>query len=62
MQNGTHLIATLWESAWTKGGGESAGGSTAELTHKKAMGIVAKSSFLESFSIAKIGTHLTKHP
>jgi len=60
MQNGTHLIATLWESAWAKGGGESAGGSTAELTHPKAMGIVAKSDFLESFSIATIGPHLTK--
>jgi hypothetical protein len=58
MQDGTHLVATLWESAWAQGGGETAVKTTAALTQKEAMAVVRSRNFLPSLSVAEIGVKL----
>ncbi len=58
MQDGTHLLAVLWESAWVAGSGESKKRDTSRLSPKKAMSICARSDFLPSCSIADIGAVL----
>ncbi len=60
MQDGTHLIAVLWESAWNVGNGETKVRRTSSLTEKEAMDIVKKENFLPSMSIGTIGTILRK--
>ena len=62
MQDGVHLLAVLWESAWTLGKGEQNLTSTAALDPGDAMDIVAEDDFLQSFSIGKIGEHLQGKP
>ncbi|GLR86476.1 hypothetical protein [Bradyrhizobium iriomotense] len=58
MQDGTHLLAVLWESAWVTGGGEDAKRSTARLKPEQAMGICAPAEFLPSCSITTVGKFL----
>src|SRR5262249_18979533 len=58
MQDGTHLLAVLWESAWVAGGGEDANRSTAALKPEQAMGICAPAEFLPSCSITTVGKFL----
>lgn len=58
MQDGTHLLALLWESAWVAGKGESKTRNTSALKPKQAMEICASADFLPSYSIAQIGQHL----
>ena len=60
MQDGTHLIAVLWESAWSAGGGDSKIKRTSALTEKQAMAIVKPADFLPSMSIGTIGKVLRK--
>jgi hypothetical protein len=60
MQNGTRLLAVLWESAWIVGGGENSSRNTAAIEEQQAMEICAEQKFLESFSIGKIGQVLSK--
>jgi hypothetical protein len=59
MQDGAHLIALLWESAWNEGGGEQNVKNLEELTHDEAMAIVMEPDFLPSVSIDHIGTLLS---
>jgi hypothetical protein len=61
MQDGTHLLAVLWESAWEAGDGESAVRSTKALTEDKAMEICADRDFLPSLPIGGIGAKLQRH-
>src|SRR5262245_49686917 len=60
MQDGTHLLACLWESAWAVGKGEDTIHSTAALTEEEAMDICAKRDFLTSYTIDEIGARLKK--
>jgi hypothetical protein len=60
MQDGTHLLAVLWESAWAQGGGENNIRSIKAITRDDAMEICADSEFLESLPIKTIGSKL-KH-
>ena len=60
MQNGTHLLACLWESAWKEGQGEQHVHALGALTEKKAMSVCARKGFLPSLSIAEIGAKLRK--
>jgi len=62
MQDGTHLLAVLWESAWIEGGGESRIKSTTAVTGDEAMAICAPQSFLRSYAIDEIGAILKKPP
>ncbi|MFB9266821.1 hypothetical protein ACFFWD_27290 [Bradyrhizobium erythrophlei] len=62
MQDGTHLLALLWESAWVAGGGESKSRDTSALKPQQAMDICASSDFLPSVSIADIGALLAGTP
>jgi hypothetical protein len=55
MQDGTHLNAVLWSSAWEVGGGEQKIKRTSALASKEAMDIVKKEIFLPSMSIGTIG-------
>ena len=61
MLSGTHLLAVLWESAWVKGGGETAVGSTKALSEDEAMSICAERSFLESCTVKSIASKLKRH-
>jgi len=61
MQDGTHLLAVLWESAWVQGNGEANVHSTKAITKKQAMNICGKDTFLESLSIGSIGAKLVPH-
>lgn len=45
MQDGTHLIAVLWESAWKLGEGEQKIKRKSALARKEAMNIVKKETF-----------------
>jgi hypothetical protein len=54
MQNGTHLLAVLWESAWVAGDGERNVTRRSALTRKQAMDIVKNPAFLPSVSIGTI--------
>jgi len=60
MQNGTHLLASLWESAWKEGQGEQNVHAVDALTERKAMAICARKTFLPSYSIGEIGAKLKK--
>ena len=60
MQGGAHLLAVLWESAWNQGSGEGNVRSTAALTQKAAMAIVAEQDFCPSMSVDAIGSILKK--
>jgi hypothetical protein len=62
MQDGTHLLAVLWESAWVAGRGESKKRDTSALKPKDAMAICASTEFLPSVTIAQIGKLLSKPP
>ncbi|HKU95482.1 MAG TPA: hypothetical protein VJR58_09405, partial [Vineibacter sp.] len=62
MQDGTHLLAVLWESAWVAGGGESKERDTSALEPQQAMDICASADFLPSCSIAQIGGQLSEKP
>ena len=57
MQDGTHLLAVLWQSAWTVGDGDHTIPASAlkALTQKKAMKICQDEDFLPSMSIGRIG-------
>jgi hypothetical protein len=59
MQDGAHLLAVLWESAWIAGGGEDKSRNTKALKPETAMTICALANFLPSLSIAEIG-HVLK--
>jgi hypothetical protein len=58
MQDGTHLLALLWESAWNVGNGERNITRRSALTRKEAMDIVKDPNFLPSTTIGKIGALL----
>ncbi len=60
MQDGAHLLAVLWQSAWALGDGEQAIPAAAirELTEPEAMGICQDADFLPSVSINRIGNIL----
>jgi hypothetical protein len=58
MQDGAHLLAVLWESAWASGDGETNVRSTRALTKERAMTIVTDSEFAPSMTIDKIGSIL----
>ncbi len=60
MQSGTHLLAVLWESAWAKGGGEAAVGSTKTLSEDEAMSICSDRTFLESLTVKDIAAKLKR--
>ena len=60
MQDGTHLLAVLWESAWIAGGGEDKSRNTQTLAPKQAMAICAPTDFLPSCTIAEIGAQLKR--
>ena len=62
MQDGTHLLAVLWESAWVVGGGESKERDTSALKPSRAMAICAPADFLPSCSIVEIGKFLSGAP
>ncbi|MEN3348402.1 MAG: hypothetical protein V7632_2037 [Bradyrhizobium sp.] len=62
MQDGTHLLAVLWESAWVAGGGESKDRDTSAIEPQQAMDICAAADFLPSCSIAQIGDQLSGKP
>lgn len=59
MQDGTHLLAVLWESAWVAGGGEDVARDTSALEEQQAMDICAPQTFLRSFSVSEIGKALS---
>jgi len=62
MQDGVHLLAILWQSAWVAGDGNNTIPDSAlkALTKKKAMAICQDSNFLPSTSVGKIGPILRK--
>jgi hypothetical protein len=60
MQDGAHLIALLWESAWSAGGGEGTITTSAALPKEQAMAIVADPAFLPSVTIDRIGVLLKR--
>jgi hypothetical protein len=60
MQDGTHLLAVLWESAWAAGEGETRVKSTAAISEDEAMEICAPQNFLRSFAVDEIGAFLVK--
>jgi hypothetical protein len=57
MQDGTHLLAVLWQSAWVEGKGSTTITATA-ITEKEAMKICGDADFLPSRTIANIGKFL----
>jgi hypothetical protein len=60
MQNGTHLLAVLWESAWVAGGGESKRRDTKALAEEQAMAICAAKDFVPSCTVEEISRYLSK--
>lgn len=62
MQNGTHLLAVLWESAWIAGGGEGKECDTSTLKPEQAMAICASTDFLRSCTILNVGQFLSAMP
>jgi hypothetical protein len=60
MRDGCHLLAVLWESAWSLGDGEHTIGATTALSQQKAMEICADREFLPSLTIDRIGAKLTR--
>jgi hypothetical protein len=55
MQNGAHLVAVLWESAWAAGDGDKNIRRSSALTTDEAMAIVQEEKFLPSMTIGTIG-------
>ncbi len=57
MQDGVHLLAVLWQSAWTVGKGDETipASKLKALTEEKAMEICQDRTFLPSTSVDKIG-------
>jgi hypothetical protein len=62
MQDGTHLLAVLWESAWTAGEGERHVTRRSALSTDEAMNIVKDDKFLPSLTIGQIGKVLRGLP
>lgn len=62
MQDGTHLLAVLWESAWQIGNGEANVTRPGGLSRTRAMSIVQNENFLPSFTIGQIGKVLRGLP
>ena len=62
MQDGTHLLAVIWESAWVAGGGEDKKRDTSALEPDQAMAICAPADFLPSCTIVNVGQFLDKAP
>lgn len=62
MQNGTHLLAVLWESAWTAGGGEGKECDISALKPEQAMVICGSANFLPSCTIVNIEQFLSARP
>ena len=60
MRDGAHLLAVLWESAWSQGDGETHVRSTAALTQSAAMKICADATFVPSLTIDRIGAVLVR--
>jgi hypothetical protein len=60
MQNGVHLLALLWESAWILGEGEERQRNTKNIGKQRAMDICAPADFLASCAIDEIGRLLSK--
>ena len=60
MQDGAHLLAVLWESAWNVGDGEHNVTRKSALTKKEAMDIVQDPDFIPSVTIGQIGALLKK--
>lgn len=60
MQDGSHLLAVLWESAWAAGEGETNVRSTRALTEPEAMEIVTHPEFVPSTTVDKIGALLKR--
>jgi hypothetical protein len=60
MQDGTHLLAVLWESAWETGGGEQTITTFDKLMPEAAVDICADPDFIPSRSIEKIGELLQR--
>jgi hypothetical protein len=58
MQDGTHLLAVLWESAWTQGHGNQKLNANLNLKPEDAISICDKADFLRSYTIGEIGAHL----
>jgi hypothetical protein len=58
MQDGAHLLAVLWESAWAAGDGEKNVRATRALTQDEAMAIVTDPDFVPSVTVDKIGAIL----
>jgi hypothetical protein len=61
MQDGAHLLAVLWESAWAVADGERKVRAIRALTEDEAMAIVSDPDFVPSTTIDKIG-ELLKAP
>jgi hypothetical protein len=62
MQNGTHVLAILWESAWLAGGGEGKECDISALKPEQAMAICASTDFLPSCTIVNVGQFLSAKP
>jgi hypothetical protein len=60
MQDGVHLLAVLWQSAWATGGADHtiADSAIKSLTQQKAMKICQDAEFIPSLPINKIGVVL----
>jgi hypothetical protein len=61
MEDGAHLLAVLWESAWAVADGETNVRATRALTQDEAMVIVTDPDFVPSMTIDKIGSVLKRH-
>jgi len=62
MQDGTHLLAVLWQSAWVVGAGDDTidDSDLKAITGAKAMSICQHADFIPSVAINKIGAILKK--
>ncbi|MBC2803465.1 hypothetical protein ELH92_08175 [Rhizobium ruizarguesonis] len=58
MQDGTHTLAVLWESAWTIADAEGSNSAMNALTKERAMQICADQKFLPSVAVNQIGQYL----
>ncbi len=58
MQDGSHLLAVLWESAWKTGGGETKVRSVKAISESRAMAICADPDFVPSVGISRIDSFL----
>src|SRR5262249_16296290 len=61
MEDGAHLLAVLWESAWLLGDGETNVQSTGSIDKNEAMKICDATDFIPSLTIDRIGTVLESH-